>query len=105
MNIFSQLPNNLIMDIIREVDGGLNTHKTKMLETLKIIKCEYGCLGGDIQRPSMTLQEEEEEYEDDVDFWRIDEPRFYNIIDGTGWWGDGTTQFKPPPRYTPPPLP
>tara|TARA_R110002012_G_scaffold238140_1_gene411915 strand:+ start:63 stop:296 length:234 start_codon:yes stop_codon:yes gene_type:complete len=30
MSIFSQLPNNLIMDIIRMADGGLYTHKKKL---------------------------------------------------------------------------
>ena len=30
MSIFSQLPNDLIMDIIKSVDGGLNTHKKKL---------------------------------------------------------------------------
>ena len=29
-SIFSQLPNDLIMKIIREADGGRNTHKKKM---------------------------------------------------------------------------
>ena len=29
MSIFSQLPNNLIMDIIQTADGGLYTHKLK----------------------------------------------------------------------------
>ena len=30
MSIFSQLPNDLIMDIIKSADGGLYTHKKKL---------------------------------------------------------------------------
>jgi len=30
MSIFKNLPNDLIMKIIRESDGGINTHKMKM---------------------------------------------------------------------------
>tara|TARA_R110002020_G_scaffold355545_1_gene568221 strand:+ start:516 stop:914 length:399 start_codon:yes stop_codon:yes gene_type:complete len=36
--IFSQLPNNLIMKIIREADGGRNAHKEKFAGVVKIIQ-------------------------------------------------------------------
>lgn len=35
---FSQLPNDLIMKIIRMADGGRNTHKKKIAEVLKVIQ-------------------------------------------------------------------
>ena len=37
VNIMAQLPNNLIMDIIRLADGGLNTHKQKFKSTLDYV--------------------------------------------------------------------
>ena len=37
-NIYSKLPNNLIMNIIRTVDGGLNTHKQKFSAVINEIK-------------------------------------------------------------------
>ena len=40
MSIYSQLPNHLVMDIIRQADGGLNTHKSKFLNSLNIIKTQ-----------------------------------------------------------------
>tara|TARA_R110000824_G_scaffold174188_1_gene352271 strand:- start:1313 stop:1591 length:279 start_codon:yes stop_codon:yes gene_type:complete len=92
------------MDIIREVDGGLNTHKINMLDTLtKINNGDWDFLN--IERPSWTIEQEEEEYGDELEEWREEESKYYDFIDGTGWWGDGETQFKPSPRYTPPPLP
>ena len=36
--IFSQLPNHLIMKIIREADGGRNAHQEKFGEVLKVIQ-------------------------------------------------------------------
>jgi len=38
MSIFSQLPNDLIMDIIKSVDGGLNTHKKKFKSVIESIE-------------------------------------------------------------------
>ena len=38
MSIFSQLPNRLIMDIIKTVDGGLNTHKKKFKSVIASIE-------------------------------------------------------------------
>ena len=38
--IFTELPNNLIMDIIKLADGGLNTHKKKFSNSLNIIKTQ-----------------------------------------------------------------
>ena len=40
----SQLPNHLIMDIIKIADGGLNTHKSKYVGVLKFIKKEGGLI-------------------------------------------------------------
>ena len=36
-NLMSLLPNDLIMKIIREADGGMNTHKRKMKDIHDII--------------------------------------------------------------------
>jgi hypothetical protein len=36
-NIFQHLPNELIMRIIREADGGRHTHKKKMKENFEMI--------------------------------------------------------------------
>ena len=38
MSIFTQLPNNLIMDIIKIWDGGLTTHKGKFFECCEAIR-------------------------------------------------------------------
>ena len=35
---FSAMPNDIIMNIIRMADGGLNTHKSKMATVLRVIK-------------------------------------------------------------------
>ncbi len=35
---FSQMPNDIIMNIIRMADGGLNTHKENFKKTLLVIK-------------------------------------------------------------------
>ena len=35
---FSAMPNDIIMNIIRMADGGLNTHKSKMASVLRVIK-------------------------------------------------------------------
>jgi len=37
-DIMAQLPNHLIMDIIRQVDGGLNTHKQKFKSVISTIE-------------------------------------------------------------------
>jgi len=37
-NIMTQLPNHLIMDIIKLVDGGLNTHKRKFAGVLNSVE-------------------------------------------------------------------
>jgi hypothetical protein len=37
-NIMAQLPNRLIMDIIKLVDGGLNTHKRKFAGVLNSVE-------------------------------------------------------------------
>ena len=38
MSIYKDLPNDIIIRIIKEADGGLSTHKKKMKETLSIIE-------------------------------------------------------------------
>tara|TARA_R100000664_G_scaffold28350_1_gene39546 strand:- start:255 stop:635 length:381 start_codon:yes stop_codon:yes gene_type:complete len=38
MSIYKDLPNDLIIRIIKEADGGLSTHKKNMKETLSIIE-------------------------------------------------------------------
>ena len=41
-NIMAQLPNHLIMDIIKLVDGGLNTHKKKFSNVMTEFKAIDG---------------------------------------------------------------
>tara|TARA_R100001015_G_scaffold14532_1_gene6667 strand:+ start:7510 stop:7818 length:309 start_codon:yes stop_codon:yes gene_type:complete len=38
MSIYKDLPNDIIIRIIKEADGGLSTHKKKMKETISIIE-------------------------------------------------------------------
>ena len=77
MSIFSQLPNNLIMDIIRMADGGLQTHKKKLHVILQQFRneipiYEYEDGAGNTDCPMYIWEqfdgarsESEEEEEDD----------------------------------------
>mgnify|MGYP003636603564 CR=1 FL=1 len=86
MSIFSQLPNRLIMDIIKMADGGLHTHKQQMKDVLKNIFFEPRQTNGDIEEYidiygryyKMVLEIEE---------------RYEYIIDGSGEWDTNTNGF------------
>ena len=39
MSIFSLLPNDLIMDIVKTADGGLYTHKLRFCEVMDDLEC------------------------------------------------------------------
>ena len=53
---FSAMPNDIIMNIIRMADGGLNTHKSKMASVLRVIK-----------KSGVFADDYIETYEDDFD--------------------------------------
>ena len=57
-NIYSKLPNNLIMKIIEHADGGLNTHKQKFSPVIKEIKKVRGMLEGGMGGVDYTGGEE-----------------------------------------------
>jgi hypothetical protein len=74
---FSAMPNDIIMNIIRMADGGLNTHKSKMASVLSVIK-----------KGKRMADDYIETYEDDFDMVlsAITDPETYYDQWGYAFW-------------------
>ena len=77
MSIFANLPNNIIIHIVREADGGLNAHKKKAIELFKMIRGEIPC-------GKLMVEDDEEDYGDD------------DGIISPSWWSEQQLHEKIP---------